>query len=168
MVPTLEVRKLSADEWEIERDLRLSALRDAPEAFGSTLAETILFDEGQWRERLVRQARFAAWIDGEPVGTAGCSLAHDPYPQGAMVLVGMWVRPAARSRGVACRLVGAVIECCLRHDRPEIWLSVTHGNVAAERLYAKHGFHRTGTDLEGDGDTFDMRRDGPLNRASPS
>ena len=154
---SIVVRQLSPDDWEVERDLRLAALTDAPSAFGSTLAETLSFAEHDWRQRLVGQVRFAAWLDGVAVGTIGCAPARAPYPKGAAVLVGTWVAPTARGRGVADRLVATVTGWCQHHGYPELWLSVTHGNVAAERLYVRQGFERTGTDLEGDGDTFDMR-----------
>lgn len=157
--PAIFVRELSPDDWELERALRLSALADSPSAFGSRLADAQAFDETEWRERLERQTRFAVWLDGMPVGTAGCVPAQNPYPSGSLVLVGMWVRSSARGKAVANRLVEAVVDWGREHGRTGIWLSVSHGNVIAERLYARHGFRRTGTDLEGDGDTFDMRRD---------
>ena len=153
---SITVRQLSPDDWELERDLRLAALTDAPSAFGSTLADTQLFTARDWRQRLAGQVRFAAWLDCVPVGTIGCAPARDPYPDRAAILVGTWVAPAARGQGVANWLVATVTRWCHDHGYPELWLSVTHGNVAAERLYARHGFERTGTDLEGDADTFDM------------
>lgn len=155
-MPKTEIRRLSPDDWSIERDLRLAALAESPSAFGSRLADAEVFEEAAWRSRLAGLTRFAAMIAFRPVGTVGYARAQLPYPVGCAVLVGMWVAPDARGRGVADRLVEAVIAACRSDGYGAVWLSVTHGNEVAARLYERHGFIRTGTDREGDGDTFDM------------
>ncbi len=161
----ISVRRLSSDDWPTERMLRLAALADAPSAFGSRLVDAEAFDEVDWRRRLSSQVRFAAWLHNDPVGTIGFVAASEPYPTGTAILVGTWVSPSARRHGVADRLVEEVVAQCRREGVSAIWLSVTHGNLAAEGLYARHGFTRTGTDLEGDVDTFDMVR--PLDQMAP-
>ena len=150
------VRQLSPDDWQVERDLRLAALAESPTAFGSRLADAEKFGDAEWRARLAGQTRFAASIAGYPVGTIGYAPASSPYPGGTAVLVGMWVAPDFRGGGVADRLVVAVIAACRSNGFAAVWLSVTHGNDVAARFYGRHGFVRTGTDFEGDGDTFDM------------
>jgi len=154
--PEIIVRRLSPEDWRIERGLRLAALADAPSAFGSRLADAELFNEAEWRARLSGQTRFAASVDGRFVGTAGYAAGREPYPVASAVLVGMWVMPGPRGRGVADQLVAAATVACRLEGFASIWLSVTHGNEVAARLYERHSFARTGTDLEGDGDTFDM------------
>src|SRR5205823_9801665 len=49
------VRRISDDEWELWRDVRLRALAEAPESFGSTLAywQGDGDQELRWRSRLV-------------------------------------------------------------------------------------------------------------------
>ena len=160
----ITVRRLSPDDWTIERDLRLAALAESPSAFGSRFEDAVRMDESDWRVRLSEQVRFAAWLGRQSIGTVGFAAAREPYPVGTAVLIGMWVAPFVRGRGVADRLVDVVVEQCRRDGKTAIWLSVTHGNVVAERLYARHGFARSGTDLEGEGDTFDMVRP---NRSGP-
>lgn len=154
--PEIVVRRLFPEDWGIERGLRLAALADTPSAFGSRLADAELFNEADWRARLSGQTRLAASLDGRFVGTAGYAAGREPYPAASAVLVGMWVAPDFRGRGVADRLVEAVTAASRREGFASIWLSVTHGNEVAARLYERHGFARTGTDLEGEGDTFDM------------
>ncbi len=150
------VRRLSPEDWPIERELRLAALAESPSAFGSRLVDAEAFGEAAWRARLSGQTRFAALVGGRAIGTVGYASSREPYPVGTAVLVGIWVAPNARGCGVADRLVDAVIAACRSGGFGAIWLSVTHGNEVAARLYERHGFVRTGTDLEGDGDTFDM------------
>jgi hypothetical protein len=48
---TASVRRLRADEHALLRDLRLRSLRDAPLAFGSTLAREEAFPPGEWARR---------------------------------------------------------------------------------------------------------------------
>lgn len=47
------VRKIESADWPIYKDLRLRALRDAPDAFGSTLAAELPRPDSLWQDRLV-------------------------------------------------------------------------------------------------------------------
>ena len=66
-----EVRRIRPDEGMKLRALRLSALADAPMAFGSTLAREEMFPEQVWHERSAHGApgadrvTFIAERDGE-------------------------------------------------------------------------------------------------------
>ncbi|WP_226874350.1 GNAT family N-acetyltransferase [Microbispora sitophila] len=68
----IELRVLSEDDWPIWRGLRLAALAEAPQAFGSTLSEWQ--GEGdreeRWRARLAIPGshNVIAMIDDRPVG----------------------------------------------------------------------------------------------------
>lgn len=135
------VRRLRPDDWETERDLRLAALTEAPSAFGSTLADALVFTEADWRARMARQVRFAAWLDGVAVGTAGFAIGFDPFPSDAALVVGVWVVPDARGRGAGDALLDAVVgavpaETGLRR----ILLCVLATNGPAASLYRRHGF----------------------------
>ncbi len=137
---TLVIRRLAPDDWELFRDVRLAALRDAPRAFGSTYERERTADEENWRKRLANRAQFAAELEGEIVGTAA-GTASDAT---SAALISMWVAPRARGRGVGQRLVISVLDWALEAGYGSIRLWVTDGNLAAERLYARCGFARTG------------------------
>jgi GNAT superfamily N-acetyltransferase len=88
---------------------------------------------------------FIAERDGQWIGLAS-DLAADPdEPDKAEpVLVGMFVAPAERGRGVGGALVGAVVAWARARGSARLSLWVTVGNEAAIALYEKCGFRRTG------------------------
>ncbi len=136
------VRVVTADEWELLRDVRLAALQDAPRAFGSTYAREAPFTEEQWRGRFSdRAVTFFAYVrrDAGPAGLAGV-LAED----GAAELVSMWVRPDSRGLGVGEALVAAAAGWVADRGFGTLYLWVTESNASARRLYQRCGFTPTG------------------------
>ena len=135
------VRRLQPDEWQVLRDIRLTALADSPSAFASTLAREQAFTEEDWRSRIANGCSVVAAdsADGRPVGLAGGYL-HDGVPE----LIAMWVHPASRGGGAAEQLVEAVAAWALEQDAARLTLWVVEGNAVAERLYRRLGFAHTG------------------------
>ena len=100
------VRETVLADWQALRDIRLHALRDAPDAFGSTYAREAAFDETEWRQRASRDGSFIAFLpEVTPAGLAGGFQAAPDTVE----LVAMFVRPQARGRGVGEALIDAVI-----------------------------------------------------------
>ncbi len=137
---TLVVTRLTPNDWQEFRDLRLAALTDSPLAFSATLAQQRALNERDWRQRLTQRTQFVVRADHTPVGTAGCADDGD----GGAELIALWVHPDWRGQGVGDLLVQAVLACAREEGHAEIGLWVTEGNHAAERLYMRHGFVRTG------------------------
>jgi GNAT superfamily N-acetyltransferase len=135
----VEIRTLGPDDWQIKRELRLAALRDTPEAFGSTYADAARRDEEQWRAWPTGGARlFSAWsTPREPVGLAGADRADEP---GTAYLFAMWVAPTARRQGVAGALIEAVSDWARTEGLTAVLLEVAPGNAAAEQAYLRYGF----------------------------
>jgi ribosomal protein S18 acetylase RimI-like enzyme len=137
------VRAITADEWELMRDMRLSALADTPSAFGSTYAREAAFTEQQWRGRISeRSAIFFAHDDPAVPAPAGLAAAY--VEDGTAELVSMWVRPASRGRHVGSALVEAAVRWAAERDFGALFLWVTESNTAARRLYEGCGFTATG------------------------
>ena len=135
--------------------MRLRALADAPEAFGSTLEREQARTLDDWRAWLGRGATFVAEGGvaerGAPVGLVSAfpeseSLAH---------LVSMWVDAPARGSGVAGTLVDAALAWTAEAGLGRVHLFVVEGNDRARRLYERHGFRLTGH-------TITRERDGAL------
>ena len=56
------VREMVMADWPALRDIRLHALRDAPDAFGSTYADQVLLGEAHWRQRISGGGLFLAYV----------------------------------------------------------------------------------------------------------
>jgi GNAT superfamily N-acetyltransferase len=142
-VPVVLIREVLPDDWEVMRDIRLAALREAPYAFGSTYAREAPFTEARWRARISdRAVTYLAYVPGlaEPAGIAGGYVEDD----GSAELVSMWVRPAARGQKAGEALIEAVAGWALASGHDALYLWVTESNDAARRLYERGGFTPTG------------------------
>jgi ribosomal protein S18 acetylase RimI-like enzyme len=136
------VREVTPDDWQTLRDVRLTALREAPYAFGSTYAREQAFTQEQWRGRINdRSVTFLAYRPErpEPAGLAGVYV-----PDGVADVVSMWVRPSARGTGVGEALIGAAADWAKARDHDCILLWVTESNAQARKLYDRCGFALTG------------------------
>jgi ribosomal protein S18 acetylase RimI-like enzyme len=135
-----ELRAVMPEDWRLWREVRLAALTDAPDAFGSTLAywsgdgDT----ERRWRKRLRDvPLNLVALVDGLPIGqVSGTAVGED----GRVELISMWVSPRQRGTGIANALVEAVAEWARGVGACEIRLSVRRGNDRAIRRYLRSGF----------------------------
>jgi GNAT superfamily N-acetyltransferase len=125
--------------------VRLDALKEAPYAFGSTYERERDLDEATWRSRITRRSTFVAEVDGVVAGTVATG---DGDVAGASAVIAMWVDPRYRRRGVGDVLVKTVVDWAGERGYREMFLWVTAVNAAAERLYARNGFVRTGASQE--------------------
>ncbi|MDL9938906.1 GNAT family N-acetyltransferase [Gordonia sp. ABSL1-1] len=133
-------RVLTVDEWPIWRELRLQALADAPEAFGSTLAEWTGSGDSpdRWRNRLRSVPRnVVLYTGGRPVGMVGGQILGD----GMVELISLWVAPCARGRGIGDAAIEHIVGWA---NGADVSLSVRQDNLRAQKLYARHGFVHEG------------------------
>jgi RimJ/RimL family protein N-acetyltransferase len=138
-VATIEVRRLLPGDAALYHDVRLEALRLAPEAFSSTFARESAEPLTWFAARLDSSAVFGAFAGKDLVGIAGFFVEQGGKEAHKGVLVGMYVRPHARRAGTGRRLVEAVVEHARRHVEL-LRLTVVSGNEPARRLYARLGF----------------------------
>ena len=137
------IRRLTPTDASLLRELRLLAISDAPEAFGSTLQETAERSVEMWQHVLRPEGNpfFICEIENVIGGLIG---GLSPSKNSVAQLVSMWVSPQLRGRRVSDELVEHIITWAVEAGACRITLHCTEGNVFAERLYARHGFIRTG------------------------
>lgn len=148
----VSIRLLLPEDASDYRSIRLAALANAPEAFGSTYEE----ESARPMSTFVNQTRtssiFGAYMDSTIVGIA--RFVHHPglKERHKGSLRGMYVAPSARSNGVGRALITAV----LNHADSvveQVMLSVVTTNLAAIALYKAFGFESYGIEpraLKGD------------------
>lgn len=168
------IRPVRADEWQQVRELRLAALQDpvAPVAFLETYEQGLERSDDFWRERAdggseagaggVRQF-VAEAPDGSWAGTVSVLIERPedevrfgeaPAVHQAHV-VGVFVRPEARGRGLAEELFRAGMDWAWSLGEPlieRVRLYVHEDNPRAAALYRRIGFVPTGETVPMPGD----------------
>ena len=142
------VRRLAADEWREYRNLRLRALAESPDAFGSVYAAEAGQADSHWSARVASGAESASDLPlvaesgGELVGLLWAR--SDASEPDVVHLYQMWVAPSARGGGVGRRLVETAIAWATGRHARIVLLRVTCGDTPAARLYARLGFVASG------------------------
>jgi GNAT superfamily N-acetyltransferase len=142
----VDIRRITADEWPLLRDLRLASLLDAPEAFGQRYENAAAESEGEWRSAARASASgdrrawfFARQADAASAQVTGLVQARRRLPADCLVF-SMWVAPAARRGGVGAALIDAAAEWARGWGAQRIVLWVFGANEGALRFYERIGF----------------------------
>jgi len=163
--PGITIRRVRAEEGPQVRELRLEALADpaAPIAFLETTEQALARPDAEWADRAARnataddQAGFVAVLDGAHVGSVVVfpRRAGEPDYFGRVpavdtaTLVGVYVSPRVRGRGVIDALIQAAKDWAREAGFPELTLDVHERNAVAIGSYRRSGFEVVG---EFDGD----------------
>jgi ribosomal protein S18 acetylase RimI-like enzyme len=148
-----EVRRIRADEWRQYRELRLEALQDSPLAFIEQYDESLTREDLFWQDRIERNAAGAASstfvaVDGDGfIGKASCFVETEITEYVSAHVVGVYVTPRFRGRGVAEALLNAAIAWAREVGAVRVRLFVLETNDRAAALYRRVGFVRTGVTM---------------------
>jgi GNAT superfamily N-acetyltransferase len=141
----LTVRRAELGDEAILRELRLQALRGAPEAFGSTYEREVGRSTSDWQRWMSPGATFILYAPEEARGmVAGQRDETDPA---GVHLMAMWVHPKIRGSGGAGELVSAVVGWAKSEGAKYVRLKVIQGNDRARRFYERMGFCPTGVEV---------------------
>ena len=138
----VQIREVGADGWQAMRDVRLAALRDAPDAFASTYEREAAFAEADWQRRIAGGGNFLAYAPELGAAPAGIVGGFETGP-GTVELVSLWVRPQARRHGIGRALVQAVVGWARAKGMSRVHLWVAENNGHARLLYERCGFSPT-------------------------
>jgi GNAT superfamily N-acetyltransferase len=148
---TLSIGLCGLDDWQDLRAIRLEALSDTPEAYGSTYEESVRWSDAQWKNAASTRLYYLAYRDGQVVGMVSGGF-NDAYP-GTRWLYGMYVTPSERGTGTAALLVRTIGEWAKVHGVAAVYLHVGSSVPRARAFYEKMGFRPTGESFIMDRDT---------------
>ncbi len=142
----IQIRPLGSVDADAYWSLRLAALGDEPLAFGSSIAEHRTDGFETVTERHLRNVpdgnfMLGAFESGALVGIVGLVRSDREKRRHLAEVIAMFVTPGWRGRGVASRLLAALLERARSYESLEgITLSVAVQAVAARALYRSFGF----------------------------
>jgi ribosomal protein S18 acetylase RimI-like enzyme len=146
-MPEFTIRQLTPADVADYRAIRLAALQNAPEAFGSTYEMESGRSMSGWEERLQTPGAFAAYLDGKIVGMARfVQDAGSAKERHKGSVYAMYVAPQARGQGIGAALLSALIEHASGIVE-QLRLGVVDTNEAAIRLYQRYGFEIYGKEM---------------------
>ena len=147
----MRISALTGQHVHAYRELMLEAYEHAADAFTTTVDERRAEPMSWWVNRIgsrdgLTQA-FGAWDKEALVGSVAVEYSSKPKTRHSALVLGMYVRPTYRGRGVGTGLLQAAVQAAA--ERPEIRtlaLTLTEGNESALRLYRAAGFEVWGVE----------------------
>ncbi len=141
----MNIKLLEKKDWQAFKALRLEALIQHPEAFGSSFAEESQLNDDTLQQRFSGCDFFGAFVHDELIGCAGFFVYSSEKMAHRGCLFSMYTKKTHRGRGVA----GALIKAIIAHAKEsviQLHTTVVTTNHIALRLYQNHGFHIYGTE----------------------
>jgi len=139
---SITIRSTTSDDAQRLRDIRLAALHDEPDAFGSTYEESLHYSMDRWHRLASEWNYFMAETGDDVVGMASGNV-YAPLPTTAW-LFGMFVLPEYRGTGLAQELVARVATWARSENYTTLGLHVTETMSRARSFYEKVGFRLNG------------------------
>jgi RimJ/RimL family protein N-acetyltransferase len=143
----VKIRSSVRDDGPRVRELRLEALRLHPLAFTSDLAEAEAKPIEYWHDvaerggfGMTRQVLIVAEAGGDLVGMTGVYTPPQPKLAHSGSIWGVYVREAARGRGIGEAMVNAALDWARSQQLAVVRLSVVAANHSAKRCYERCGF----------------------------
>lgn len=137
------IRPLDGKDSAVYRELRLRALKEHPEAFATSYSEEQKLSLEDYQARLdlnPQQVTHGAFDTDQLLGFSTLIRSTKNKLRHRATLVGLYVVPGMRGRGIANALLETALESARIWKVSDVALSVTLGNHSARRLYRKRGF----------------------------
>lgn len=160
------IRTLDPSECAAFWAIRLTALQESPDAFGSTYEEEVALSPEakharcQWTPENFVVGAFDS--DGRLVGIAGFRREDRTKNRHKGSVYGMYVEPEFRGKGVGRALLTEALRLIRQLPGVErVLIDAVAGNAAAESLYESFGFVTFGREPDSkrhDGRSYDMLR----------
>ena len=138
------IRRIKKGEWELFKQVRLAALKEAPYAFGSTYEGALERSTQRWVDQAdgsaegEMRATFLAFSGDCPVGITALYRNANRVNEGEVLQV--WVAPDARATGLAQRLVETTLAWAEKQGVETVLATISKSNLGAVAFYEKCGF----------------------------
>jgi len=142
----MEIRRLTTDDMEPNRQIRLEALAEFPGNYFTSLAEARARTDDEWRAMLAdpKMAIFGLF-DGEALAGLTAIYVADQDPAGKTAGFAMsYIRPAWRGQGHAAALHKARLDWARTNGMTRVIVSHRASNIPSARAIARSGFTRIG------------------------
>jgi RimJ/RimL family protein N-acetyltransferase len=139
------IRRLTGADADAYRLVRLEALRDHPESYGSSAKSFAQTGRADNAALLDRMAFFGAFADGQLGGIVAFGQTEGERQKHIGWVYQVYVAPRLRGTGAALALMEAVVDHARGHVL-QLHLGVGAHNAPAIRLYEKAGFQIYGTE----------------------
>lgn len=139
MLSDLQLRHLGRDEWQVLRDLRLSALRESPQSFLANCDQEKKYGKERWQVEFDRGDWMVAEHDGKYVFLTGVT-RELKAPADERYLEYVWVSPDFRRRGTAFDMLTDIIAELKDSGVRTIFLWTLPGKNPARKLYERLDF----------------------------
>jgi ribosomal protein S18 acetylase RimI-like enzyme len=159
---TILIRQAIQTDVDAFRELRLEALRNHPEMFGSDYAINLARPQSYWEGRLnspdadgtILFATHAEIL----IGMCGIQRGDSPKGKHSALIWGVYVKSQWRGLNLSETLITNAVEWAQEREVKVIKLAVVTTNTAAIRCYARCGFTTYGTEPQAicfEGVTYD-------------
>lgn len=144
----IRINLISMANIESYKSLRLTSLKDSPDAFGSTYEREFGFTRDEWESRIspdkstVHLLPLIVEYNGGYAGLA-FGVVHKQEPNSTHIYQ-MWVSPDCRGKGIGQALLKRIRSWAEELRLNTLLLSVTTTNLAAVNLYKSFGFVAVG------------------------
>ena len=141
----MEIRKITPDDWQAYRNLRLAALQSIDaQAFGGSYEKESIRSEDEWRGRFDGSRErifYGCFLNEELISVAGVYLNVDEDKfKNEWIIVGVYTNPKFRGQGISFRTIETVLEELRDKGVKKVILMVNTKQKSAMRVYEKLGF----------------------------
>ncbi|HAT8609224.1 TPA: GNAT family N-acetyltransferase [Legionella pneumophila] len=141
----MRIRQLFDTDWHLWKEIRLEALNNSPENFGSSYEEEVHMSDADFQNGLSKGYVLGAFVDDLLVSCAGFYTLNSIKTKHRGVLWGMYTRLEYRGKGIATALIQTLIQHA-KTSVTQLHLTCVVSNFVAQAFYQKQGFRIYGTE----------------------
>ncbi|HCU6014361.1 TPA: GNAT family N-acetyltransferase, partial [Legionella pneumophila] len=141
----MKIRQLFDTDWHLWKEIRLEALNNSPENFGSSYEDEVHMSDADFQNGLSKGYVLGAFVDDLLVSCAGFYTLNSIKTKHRGVLWSMYTRLEYRGKGIATALIQTLIQHA-KTSVTQLHLTCVVSNFVAQAFYQKQGFRIYGTE----------------------